>query len=203
MELFDSPPLPRVWFLDAGGNGIVQIQRDALLHNWRKLKESDTYPRFAVVISEYRDHFSRLERFVDEHKLGAIVAQQYELNYVNHIVPGEHWEPGKPLNAIFPDFQWRQDRERFLPTGFDAVQWRTAIRLPSDSGRLHITIQTAFKRPEGSPLLILDMKARGIAKDTSFESMWKWFDMAHEWIVKGFADITSKDAQQKLWSLKP
>lgn len=202
VQFVDTPPLPRVWFLDASGNGIVQVQRDALLHNWRKLKDGDKYPRFAVVISEFRDHFSRLTKFVEEQRLGTILPLQYELNYVNHIFPGEHWQPGRPLNNIFPDFQWRQDDRRFLPAGYEAAHWKTAVRLPDNAGRLHITIQTAFKRPEGAPLLVLELKARGMAKDQSFDSIWRWFDLAHEWIVRGFADITDKKTQQKLWGAK-
>jgi len=202
IQFVDTPPLPRVWFLDAAGNGIVQVQRDALLHNWRKLKDDDKYPRFKVVIAEFRDHFSRLADFAREQKLGAVLPLQYELNYVNHIFPGEHWDQGKTLNAIFPDFQWRQDRSRFLPPAYEAAQWRTAFRLPDDAGRLHITIQTGFKRPDNSPILILEMKARGMAKDQSFDSIWKWFDLAHEWIVKGFADLTDKTLQSRLWGAK-
>ena len=202
VQFVDIPPLPRVWFLDSSGNGIVQVQRDALLHNWRKLKDTDKYPRFSVVVAEFRDHVARLTKFVEEHRLGPILPLQYELNYVNHIIPGEYWEQGKTLNAVFPDFQWRQDDRRFLPTGYEAANWKTAVRLPDDNGRLHIGIQTAFKRAESTPLLVLEMKARGMAKDQSFDSVWKWFDLAHEWIVRGFADITDKKTQQKLWGLK-
>lgn len=29
LQFLDTPPLPRIWFLDESGNGIVQVQRDA------------------------------------------------------------------------------------------------------------------------------------------------------------------------------
>jgi uncharacterized protein (TIGR04255 family) len=202
VEFVDVPPLPRVWFLDASGNGIVQVQRDALLHNWRKLKDDDKYPRFRVVISEFKDYLSRLVDFAKEQRLGDVIPRQYELNYVNHIFPGEHWPHRGVLNAIFPDFQWRQNRNRFLPMEYEAANWRTALLIPEQAGRLHITIQTAYKRPDNSPLLVLEMKARGMAKDQSFDSVWKWFDLAHEWIVQGFADITDKKVQKALWGAK-
>lgn len=202
VQFVETPPLPRVWFLDPSGNGIVQVQRDALLHNWRKLTETDTYPRFKVVIAEFRDYFDRLTKFAAENQLGAVLPTQYELTYVNHVFPGEHWEKGTTLNSIFPDFQWRQDSRRFLPVGYEAVHWKTAVRLPDDAGRLHMTIQTGFKRPDGIPVLVLEMKARGAAKDREFASIWKWFDLAHEWIVRGFADITDKNVQEKLWGPK-
>ena len=202
VQFSDTPPLPRVWFVDASGNGIVQVQRDALLHNWRKLKDGDTYPRFDVVISEFREHFSLLTKFVEHHQLGAILPLQYELNYVNHIFPNEYWGQGKVLNNIFPDFQWRQEGRSFLPREYEVVNWKTVVRLPNGAGRLHITIQTAFKLPERSPVLVLEMKARGIAADRSVDSVWRWFDLAHEWIVRGFADITDTKIQQKLWGFK-
>jgi uncharacterized protein (TIGR04255 family) len=202
VQFVETPPLPRIWFVDSTGNGIVQVQREALLHNWRKLKDGDQYPRYNAVISEFRDHFARFTKFVEEHRLGKVLPMQYELNYVNHIFSGEYWTPGKTLNSVFPDFQWRSDGRRFLPTAYEAVNWKTVVRLPNDAGRLHITIQTAFKRTDNSPLLILEMKARGMAKDQSPESIWRWFDLAHEWIVRGFADITDKKIQQTLWGLK-
>ncbi|HZP92093.1 MAG TPA: TIGR04255 family protein [Burkholderiales bacterium] len=202
MQFLETPPLPRVWFLDVSGNGIVQVQRDVLLYNWRKLKDTDKYPRFSVVIREFKDHLLRLVRFVEAEKLGAIQPVQYELTYINHVPATSHWSHGKPLNSIFPDFVWRQSRERFLPMSYEAAHWRTAFRLPDDNGRLHVAIQTAFKRPDNAPLLILELKARGMARDHSMASAWKWFDLAHEWIVRGFADITDRTVQESLWGLK-
>ena len=29
--------------------------------------------------------------------------------------------------------------------------------------------------------------------------MWNWFDLAHEWIVRGFADLTTEKIQQNIW----
>jgi uncharacterized protein (TIGR04255 family) len=201
LQFVEVPPLPRVWFLDEKGNGIVQVQRDALLHNWRKLDEADRYPRFKVVFAEFMDYFGRFSDFVRANELGALTPAQYDLTYVNHIFPGDHWHHGDPLNSVFPDFQWRQEK-RFLPVGYEAAQWKTAMRLPDESGRLHVSIQTGFKRPDNAPLIVLEMKARGMSKSPSVDAMTKWFDVAHEWIVRGFADITDKKLQGTLWGAK-
>src|SRR6266436_4453020 len=32
----EAPLLPRTWFVHANGNGVIQVQRDRFLHNWRK-----------------------------------------------------------------------------------------------------------------------------------------------------------------------
>src|SRR6266478_4823403 len=56
-EFAEIPPLQRVWFVHKNGNGIIQVQRDRFLHNWRKLKLEDTYPRYGQVIGMFLDHF--------------------------------------------------------------------------------------------------------------------------------------------------
>ena len=60
IQLTDVPPLPRIWFLRDDG-GIIQIQRDRLLHNWRKLKPEDEYPRYSNVIQSFRMALSKFE----------------------------------------------------------------------------------------------------------------------------------------------
>src|SRR5689334_15682106 len=37
--VFEEPPLPRVWFEETGGNGIIQVQRDRFHYNWRRMNE--------------------------------------------------------------------------------------------------------------------------------------------------------------------
>jgi len=29
--------------------------------------------------------------------------------------------------------------------------------------------------------------------------MRNWFDLAHEWIVRGFTDLTEKEMQETIW----
>ena len=197
-ELMDTPPLPRVWFLDEPGNGIVQVQRDAILHNWRKLKPEDQYPRFKSVFASFTKHLETFSQFVIENKLGAITPIQCELTYVNHIFPNALWSEGKSVGILFPDFAWNDSSKRFLPP-YEGCNWRTAFRLPNRQGRLHANLQLAFHRPSGKPVIALEMKARGVAEPRSLEHLASWFGVAHEWIVRGFTDMTSEQAQKELW----
>ena len=50
LQLADVPPLPRIWFVHKNDNGIIQIQRDRFLHNWKKVRPQDEYPRYPQVI---------------------------------------------------------------------------------------------------------------------------------------------------------
>jgi uncharacterized protein (TIGR04255 family) len=197
-EFVDMPPLPRVWFVDEPGNGIIQVQKDCFLHNWRKLKPEDQYPRFRNVIAAFQRHLATFETFLADSQLGSVAPVQCELTYVNHIFEGPLWSMGQSLDALFPDFERKASPQRFLPT-YDAVNWRTAYRLPDQLGRLHTTIQIGFLRPSAKPLVSLEMKARGVGNGRSPEAMWAWFEVAHEWIVRGFTDMTSQKAQEELW----
>jgi uncharacterized protein (TIGR04255 family) len=197
-QIVTSPPLPRAWFLDEPGNAIIQVQRDAFLYNWRKLKPDDTYPRFRSVVASFKRHLQTFAAFLKEHQLGDLAPIQCELTYVNHISEGPVWSRGKSLGDLLPDFAWRTSPKRFLPT-CEAVNWRTAFRLPERQGRLHISTQMGLIQPTGEPLLVLELKARGIRSSGSFDELWPWFDTAHEWIVRGFTDVTSEKAQKELW----
>ncbi len=84
-EFAEIPPLPRVWFVHASGNGIIQVQRDRFLHNWRKLQVSDSYPRYEQVFEMFAGHLSTFRKFLEENKLGIMEPLQYEMTYVNHI----------------------------------------------------------------------------------------------------------------------
>src|SRR6266545_3182497 len=58
-EFAEIPPQPRVWFVHANRNGIIQVQRDRFLHNWRKIRPKDEYPRYRNVISMFQSHLSQ------------------------------------------------------------------------------------------------------------------------------------------------
>src|ERR1041385_7253995 len=61
---FAVPTLPRLWFISKDENGIIQIQRDRFLHNWRKVRPADEYPRYGVVIEKFRNHLVTFRSFL-------------------------------------------------------------------------------------------------------------------------------------------
>ncbi len=200
MQISDLPPLPRIWFVNDSG-GIIQVQRDRFHYNWRKLKTEDAYPRYRNVIENFRTNLSKVETFLKENNLGIIEPLQYEMTYVNHIPQGEGWSTPIEIAQIFPDFAWRTTTSRFL-SGLEVVNWRSSFALPNNDGRLHVTIRSAMRKTDRHPILMLELTVRGIGKDKSRQAMWSWFDTAHEWIVRGFADLTSEEIQKKVWRRK-
>lgn len=201
LQLADVPPLPRTWFVHKKDNGIIQVQRDRFLHNWKKVRPEDEYPRYPQVIELFKDRLSQFESFLKENELGVIEPRQYEMTYINHIPQGDGWRILKEIGEVFPDFSLRAIEHRFLPEP-EGINWRTSFVLPDGAGRLHVTIRNAQLHDSGLPVLILDLTVRGIGKDMSPEGMTAWFDTAREWIVCGFADLTGEEVQKKIWRRK-
>jgi uncharacterized protein (TIGR04255 family) len=194
----EAPLLPRTWFVHTNGNGVIQVQRDRFLHNWRKIRPDDEYPRYQNVLSMFRSHLSQFTQFLAEHSLGAVTPLQYELTYINHIMQGEGWETISDVEKVFPNFSWPTSKDSFLSSP-ESVNWQLTFMLPDQAGRLRTKLQSATRRGDGHPLLVFELTVRGIGNYTTLETMWNWFALAHEWVVRGFADLTDPQVQKDIW----
>ena len=190
-------PPPRVWFESGDGNRLIQVQRDRFLHNWKKERDTDIYPHYDHVIGNLRTCLATFEEFLEDRKFGKIDPIQYELTYINHILKGEGWDIPDDIGNIFPDFSRRKSEKRFLPSP-ETINWQTSFVFPERAGRLRVSIRLGERKSDRLPTILLELTARGIGADRSRSSMWSWFDMAHEWIVCGFTDLTSENMHKNL-----
>jgi len=197
IQAFNDLPLPRVWFLNNQDTGIIQLQRDRFLHNWKKSKPTDNYPRYRTVIDLFKRHLESFHTFVNEHKLGAIDAMQYEMTYVNHIPQGEGWNALSDLGKVFRDHRW-VGTDRFLP-GIEHLNLRTSFELPNRTARMHVSIRDGRRKDDMKPVFLFELTVRGFPGEASQKSMWAWFDVAREWIVRGFTDLTTEEIQKSVW----
>lgn len=197
-----EPFLPRIWFVHKDKSGIVQVQGDRFLHNWKKA--AGEYPHYEKVIKLFRDHYATFLTFLTDNNLGAVEPLQYEMTYINHIPLPKGAEPLNEFSKVFPDFPWHDEdpwkpgRKRFLPNP-DGCNLLLNFTFPDKSGRLHVTIRNGVHRVERHPVLLLDLTVRGIGTGKSIEAMESWFGAAHEWIVRGFADLCGKELQDEVW----
>jgi uncharacterized protein (TIGR04255 family) len=194
IEFQEVPPLPRIWFIHKNNNGILQVQRDRFLHNWRKIKPEEEYPRYPKVIEMFKSMLSLFEFFLHENKFEKLTPLQYEMTYINHIVEGKGWSKLSEIGKVLPDFSFRQNPKRFLPDP-EIINWRTSFLLPDEAGRMHVTIRNGSRKEGGEPLLLLDLTVRGLGNG----DMESWFNLARKWIVCGFADLTGDKIQKEIW----
>jgi uncharacterized protein (TIGR04255 family) len=189
--------VPRVWFLHRAGDQIVQIQRDRFLCNWRKTDQKHAYPRYGWVIGQFNDRLALFERFLRQHWRVQVPHRQYELSYINHIPAHAAWQTLADLGSVLPDLAWRVAEARFLPNP-EVVDVQLSFRLPSGGGRLHVRAHSGARLEDKIPVLVLELTARGFGVDRP-----RWFDLAHEWIVRGFADLTGESVQRNVWRRRP
>ncbi len=192
------PPLRRTWLLSADGRNLIQVQEDRFIFNWKKAAAGDDYPSYEHVIEGFNRHLAGFLEFLDTEEIGPPSYLQFELAYVNHIHLGE--TPDRfavSPTRIFVDHVRAASVGRFLPEP-EAVNWNTAYPLPNGEGRLHTAARSVLS-PQGTPILELEMTARGLPADASDATRQAWFDQAHVWITQGFADITASDIQRSVW----
>jgi len=194
-------PWPRIWFTTADGHALVQLQIDRFLYNWRMTPEGGIYPRFPALFETFKENLSRYQGFLSREKLPPVEPREFELTYINLILQGDAWQTTSDLDKVFRDFPWRRTKARFLspPTRID---WGATFEIPEAMGTLSVRVRPALRRTDQKPLMGLELTVRGSGGDYSREGTEKWFSLAHEWIVRGFADLTTEQAQTRVWHRK-
>ncbi|MCH7476836.1 MAG: TIGR04255 family protein [SAR324 cluster bacterium] len=191
--------IPRVWFVNTDETRVIQIQNDRFFYNWRKRKQA--YPNFDRVFPEFDDHFKKFRSFIQDHNLGNLELKNFELTYINYIPVGSGWTTLAEISHLFPDIAWKNKSGRFLPEP-ENLNAHLSFLLPEGNGSLVATIQKGRRLPDNVEILILQLRAKGFPVHDESQDFQKWFDLAHEWIVLGFEDLTSKEVQKEFWGKK-
>lgn len=194
-------PVPRVWFVNRSEDRVVQIQNDRAYFNWRSRSKDTRYPRYPAILEMYERGIAMISEFLKDEGLGEIIPVEYELKYVNHIPKGTAWQNASDIPKIFADLTWRCLQDRFLPDPIGG-DWTVVFPLPPKSGRLTARFYAGVRRIPSlveEQIVVLEMTANGPSIGSEVPPARQWFDLGHEWIVRGFADLTSLDVQTKVW----
>jgi uncharacterized protein (TIGR04255 family) len=193
IKRYETPPLSRYFFTSKDQTRLIQIQSDRFHQNWRKFGQVIEYPKYETLCPQFMESWDMFHDFVEDRGLGQLQPDQYELTYVNHIEQGEAWANEKDIEKVFPWFKC--DLNSQVSDALERVAWRRIYRLPDQAGRLHVAMQQAVTKDRKIPVLLLNITARGFAEGNKRE----WFDMAHEWIVRTFVDLTGSSVQETVW----
>lgn len=189
-------PLPRVWFIDKSDTRLVQLQPNRVYVNWRSRPHDTKYPRYEQIMGSLRGAIKALGTLAEDAGLGSIVPQAGELTYVNHFSPGQ--DVGAFMESTFKDFCWQRDGRRFLPLPHE-VSWRSNFTMPGEGGVLRVRLYPARRQENNEALYVLELSAKSARQYKNIDEVLPWFDLAHEWIVKGFTDLTTEKAQKDVW----
>ncbi len=188
------PPLRRVFFIQPPGNFLIQVQQNRFLHNWRKVKDDDEYPRYGAAYDRFQRSWGEFQEFLKEAKLPTPRPDVFELTYINHITAE---------GACFPRDVWNflgfYERSPEVTTAMEAtgMMMHFAWRLSEDRGVLTMDVKHGRRITDGKEVLQMELTARGKGPDGT-ENMEVWFNVAHEAIVSTFERLTTEQAH-RLW----
>ncbi len=201
IEMANRPPTPRFWFLNDAGSELIQLQPDRFGHNWRKVVGDVEYPRYDSIREQFKKEYSDFEKHLTREGLGELKPNQCDVTYVNHITAGEsgglHSELASVLSLCKLEFS-----EEFLPQP-EELRMNGCFVIPGDDkapmGRLRFSIEPAFRRSDDMPLFLMNLVARGCPTDDGIQGVLGFMDVGHEWIVRGFAALTTPQ-MHSAWS---
>lgn len=198
VEIVHGPEV-RCWFIDKSGTRLTQVQRDRFIHNWRKAGDEDVYPRYAKIKPKFIEEWGGFCSFLDEAGLEKPEVNQCEVTYVNHVELGKSWKSYGELDKVIACWSGSYSGN-FLPDP-ESVLLNASFVIPEQKGRLHIVMQRALRTRDAKEVLQLTLTARGKPASSRLEDISEWFDLGHEWIVRGFTDFTTKEMHE-LWRRK-
>lgn len=191
-------PIPRAWLINDADDRLVQLQPGRFLFNWRRREGAGPYPRYETLSCRFFELLQEFQSFVAEKRLGEIEISECELTYINHVLEQEGWQFPADIGRVIEHLSWKKERYRFLPQP-SPLAWQAKFEFPEGPGALLVKLSPAKHTKDGRDLLALELSARGLPAEASLDSMRHWFSHGHRWIVRGFEDLTSDEAQRALW----
>jgi uncharacterized protein (TIGR04255 family) len=190
---------PRMWFISADDNQLIQLQSDRLLFNWRGGLQGTIYPRFEVVQKEFTNALDKLEALL-EAEGKPLAVNQCEVTYINLILTSHTGVSFSEPDKIFR--VWSDELGPEWHTALEDVAFTARYRLTDAAGnpfgRLIAALGAGLIGAEQSPAFQLDLTARGLPQGEGREGITAFQDKGHQAIVRYFASVTTPD-MHTLW----
>ena len=188
-------PVPRVVMSGANETEFVQVQRDRIVHNWRKTNVGEAYPRYRSLKPAFEHDVTRLSEFLGSRSLGTLQATQCEVAYVNpftDLKAEDLAELVEPWTGVGSD--------PFLDSPDDGqinLRYPLLDSMERRLGHLYLTV-ASVKRQDGQPIVLLTSMARYAVLDEGMSAIMSALDRAHDAAVRGFVSFTTA-AQHREW----
>lgn len=194
-RISDRPTAPRLWAASTDGEHVLQIQRMALMANWMKTGEAAPYKRHKERREVYANDLESLLQFVQEEQLGELVPTSCVVTYINH-VEFDGFDNLASTIAETLTVCKNGSSDGWLPLA-DNVVLQYGYPLPDESGRLNVQVSPVVRREDKQQLIQLEFTARVKPANQDLASVMAGIDIGHEWVVRGFASITTAEMHKK------
>ena len=190
--------LARACCVNESGTMQVQVQNDRFLTTWARKNTTDEYPRYRETRPNFERKWGLFLKFIEKEGLPSPRPTRCEITYVNHVGSTGDWSALQSPERIFAPWSGKQTNG-YLPKP-NMVSAVTQYAMPE--GELTVALQPAIRVSDNSKLVQLILVARlPLREGANTQSILHCFDLGREWIVRGFADITTTELQS-IWKRK-
>lgn len=208
-EIGPIPAMPRLWLLNDDGSKLLQIQRDRLAHNWRRVTKKQKYPSFEKIFPEFSRNLRAFSALMKRQDIGNIKPDMVEVIYVNTIgsqdFPDCHGSISKMIapwsNRHSDKFLSHDKYVQRLETGSFTNKHIIFNEGGDPTGRLRISAQPALDKIFKGKAILLKLSARIILDKPTIKSALENISFGHEVVVQAFASMTTK-RMHKTWGRK-
>jgi uncharacterized protein (TIGR04255 family) len=189
---FGQTPGVRLWSVSADGHTLVQVQRDRLVFNWRRLDaDRGTYPGVDEVIRIYSDVVEKFRSYVEGQLHSELRPLVAEWSYINQIEAAG--DLGKEVFQV-----WRDPDESLVGDVVQSMfQHVRAWEQPDGgaSGQLEILGQPLGLGPNATLQLTITCKYF-MSGTTDLSQALTYCREAHDRARSAFETITTPEAQE-------
>ncbi len=187
-------PASRLMAENQAGDRLLQIQHSRMHYNWRK--KDGEYPHFEQVFDEFNGHFTAFKEFVINAGLNPVVANQWEVTYVDNIPSGELWQRAEDFCKVFPGLF--PDDARMVGLIAETSNVDRTYEIAPQKGRLYVTTNLALISGEKDHSLLVNMTARGPVASDSATTLKEHMEIGHVATGQAFSGLSS-DAAKRFW----
>lgn len=191
----DEDVLLRLWMANEAGNRVVQLQPDRVTVNWKLGDAEEPYPRYESLRQFLVETWSRVGAIAAANKWGEPKPQMCEVHYVNRLSEEQGWTRYDDTSALLAPWGGSFS-DGFLPAP-GAAAMLLHFHLPDRRGWMNIQAGQTLD-DEDSEILAIHLQCRGRLANPDFEDALDFMDLAHQWIVRGFASVTTPAAHE-IW----
>ncbi len=196
LELVQGPPSVRCWYIDEPETRLLQVQDTHFLHNWRKVSGIEPYPRyFDSIRPVFEAEWKRFLGFLEDERIEGPDVLRCEITYINHFEKGQEWSDHSDLGQILSDWRLKVDHDFLPPHQLGRLQ--LAYPIANNKGTLFARLEPGIRNRDAKEILQLTLTAKGKPESSETDHIMAWYDVAHEWIVRGFTDITTTEMHSR------
>ncbi len=201
IQFSGASPTRRLLMLSEFKTKLLQIQKDLFGYSWRKLQPQHEYPRYEQIRNDFESELVAFHTFLSAEGLNDLSPIQCEVTYVNVILSEEHVRiRHSDLGRVIPSATPRLTAG-FLPPP-EQTRYASQYVIPGEGnvpqGRLYVSVEPTHHMTDKTPMYLMKLTFRGAPQGDGTDGIIKAMDLGHEWIVQGFATLTSSE-MHRVW----